>query len=113
MENQQRLIDADALISRALEEKRFVFTMYDLINNEYIVETVYKDLADFINEAPTIDAVPVVRCKECRFRGNPMNCPMCHEEDYYDEDDGFDYIVRDETVDEGYCQKGEREDDNE
>ena len=70
-------------------------------------------MADFINEAPTIDAVPVVRCKECRFRGNPLNCPMCHEEDYYDEDDGFDYIVRDETTDEGYCQKREREDDNE
>ena len=42
MENQQRLIDADALLSRALEEKRFVFTMHDLINNEYIVETYIK-----------------------------------------------------------------------
>lgn len=95
-----RLIDADALPSRALEEKRFVFTMYDRINNEYIVETVYKDLADFINEAPTIDAVPVVRCKDCKHSttfhhtGN-MYCGL-HENHHF-LTDAY-----------GFCHKGER-----
>lgn len=100
MENQQRLIDANAL-------------MKNIGKIPQLRGITYGRMKKAVEETPTIDAVPVVRCKECRFRGNPLNCPMCHEEDFYDEDDGFDYIVRDETTDEGYCQKGEREDDNE
>lgn len=96
-----RLIDADAL----LEDGIRVSYAY---NNDGIILIPMGEARRSIKNAPTIDAVPVVRCKECRFRGNPLNCLMCNEEDYYDEDDGFDYIVRDETVDEGYCQKGER-----
>lgn len=105
MEKQQRLIDADALVK----------TFESMGLGEHgLIERVFADgVYAVIENAPTIDAVPVVRCKECRFRGNPMNCPMCHEEDYYDEDYGFDDIVRDKTIDEGYCQKGEREDENE
>jgi hypothetical protein len=37
-----------------------------------------------IKDAPTIDAVPVVRCKDCKFRGFDF-CPMCHDEYTYDE----------------------------
>lgn len=106
-----RLIDADALPSRALEEKRFVFTMYDRINNEYIVETVYKDLADFINEAPTIDAVPVVRCKDCKNRQDPGKCPFCFTE-VIDVDGGRLYKFNDLTHDDGFCNRGERRCDN-
>ena len=28
-----------------------------------------------LNDAPTIDAVPVIRCKDCKHRGSDM-CPM-------------------------------------
>lgn len=97
MEGEQRLIDANAF-----EEK-----IEDLVGGT----TIGFMLVGALLNAPTIDAVPVVRCKDCRFRGNPLNCPMCHEEEYYDEDCGFDDIVRDKTTDEGYCQKGEREHD--
>lgn len=107
MEKQQRLIDGDAL-KRWLEMNKANANPLD-----YNTKATYAECIMMVETMETIDAVPVVRCKECRFRGNPMNCPMCHEEDYYDEDDGFDYIVRDETVDEGYCQKGEREEYNE
>lgn len=102
-----RLIDADALPRRVLKEKRFVFTTHDLLNNEYVVQTVYKDLAEFINEAPTIDAVPVVRCKDCEHwdiswepeNGNKGDhfCPMmdlCVPPDFF-------------------CKHGERRCDNE
>lgn len=95
-----RLIDADALTPCLVK-----------FASDWCIHKIV--FASDVEHAATIDAVPVVRCGECRFRGNPMNCPMCHVEDYYDEDDGFDYIVWDETTDEGYCQKGEREDDNE
>ena len=40
---------------------------------------------------PTIDAVPVVRCKDCKHRFNDSWC------EYADDDDNF------------YCARGERE----
>ena len=48
-----RLIDADALI--ALIKKR--------IKNSMIIGW----LCSIIRDAPTIDAVPVVRCEDCKF----------------------------------------------
>lgn len=101
MDKQQRLIDANALQRCVIE-----------VTNEKGTYTIHAFLETTIQNAPTIDAVPVVRCWECRFRGNPLICPMCHEEEYYEEDYGFDNIVRDKTFDNWYCPKGEREDDN-
>ena len=44
------------------------------LDSEYIQETLYRrgfktrqDIEDWLNFAPTIDAVPVVRCRECKF----------------------------------------------
>ena len=56
-------------------------------------------------ETPTIDAVPVVRCKECWKRGNERECPMCHEEF-----DGCDYCTIDYTSDDGFCHMGKKMD---
>ena len=42
-----RLIDADAFLERMSRTDRFFGVVYD------------------INDAPTVDAVPVVRCKDC------------------------------------------------
>jgi hypothetical protein len=61
-----------------------------------------------IENAPTVDAVPVVRCKECVLRGSDY-CPMCHDEYTYDEDDGGDYYTVDNTDDDGFCHIGKRE----
>lgn len=66
-------------------------------------------LRDIVN-APTVDAEPVVRCRDCKYRGF-SECTMCHEElhDYYD--DGYlesDVRVYDYTEDDGFCHKGER-----
>jgi hypothetical protein len=61
-----------------------------------------------IEKAPTIDAVPVVRCRECVLRGSDY-CPMCHDEYTYDEDDGGDYYTVDNTDDDGFCHIGKRE----
>ena len=44
------------------------------LDSDYIQETLYRrgfktrqDIEDWLNSAPTIDAVPVVRCRECKF----------------------------------------------
>ena len=44
------------------------------LDSEYIQETLYRrgfktrqDIEKWLNSAPTIDAVPVVRCKDCKF----------------------------------------------
>ena len=54
-----RLIDADAL-----KKKLFVFDMefHDGHHQKYYV---YKEKD--VDDAPTIDAVPVIRCKDCKY----------------------------------------------
>lgn len=53
-----RLIDADKL----LQEIEFE---YDLDYGETLINP--RDFADAVCDSPTVDAVPVVRCRECKF----------------------------------------------
>ena len=58
-ESEKRLIDANALMSymdECSKERRF--------------RVYYGYAKSFINDAPTIDAVPVVRCRECKYWGD-------------------------------------------
>lgn len=74
-----RLIDADALLEK------------------YNKTTVWDSWVE-INIAPTIDAVPVVRCKDCVYR-------------YKESDEGYICgISGDFTGDNEFCSKGKRED---
>lgn len=80
-----RLIDADAFLERMSHTDRFFGVVYD------------------INDAPTVDAVPVVRCRDCKYAKNAkVNkkgfriCPASHME----------------IVDDDYCSYGERRTDN-
>lgn len=74
-----RLIDADALMEK------------------YNKTTVWDSWVE-INTAPTIDAVPVVRCKDCIYR-------------YKESDEGYICgISGDFTGDNEFCNKGKRED---
>ena len=54
-----RLIDADALYSET--EKKIK------ANHEYRMAVVDDEFLDLINDADTVDAVEVVRCKDCVF----------------------------------------------
>lgn len=60
-----RLIDADAFLVDSIKEKRFVFCSEDMLGEQVIVKTVYDELANALKHAPTVDAVEVVRCKDC------------------------------------------------
>ena len=69
-------------------------------------------VCSYIDVIPSLDAVPVVRCKDCKWRFS-SNCPMFHEELTYSEDDGYEWIDRDHTSDDGFCEQGERMDGEE
>ena len=60
-----------------------------------------------IEAAPAVDAVPVVRCKDCKRRGG-YHCPMYHTETSLDDLDGFDDYNVDKTDGDGFCHRGER-----
>lgn len=81
-----RLIDADALYDDAIEH---------MAENEVL----YRFSPTRIDRAPTIDAVPVVRCKDCARRGTP-ECGM-----YYECECGQQHTWE---TDNDYCSFGKR-----
>lgn len=85
MENEKRLIDANALIAE-----------YDRV---HIGEP--GKARKLMEDAPTIDAVEVVRCKDCIRRYDTDECPMCFLS-------GGLYVEC--TQDDGFCDLGERKD---
>ena len=89
-----RLIDADALYRKVKME-----------TNPYGKPTIDYDsgvkVLEWIDKTPTIDAVPVVRCKDCKYRfknnGHSRDgCPIIDANIWMDGDD--------------FCSHGERKD---
>ncbi len=85
MENEKRLIDANELIDRL----------------NHTTTVAYPNLfpgllaaAEIVDDAPTVDAVEVVRCKDCKWR-NTRACPYML----------FNAVAR---TDKDYCSDGER-----
>ena len=88
-----RLIDADAL-------KKDVGKLWEQMDDVDFGELV-RDFWKVLNHYPTIDAVPVVRCKDCEYRGGHDLCPMCVRVYQLDESGYLDC-----TVDDGFCHCG-------
>lgn len=57
-----RLIDADALM------REFAEFVRRSNNSDFADIPMWNDAVSLLGSAPTIDAVPVVRCKECKHR---------------------------------------------
>ena len=76
-----RLIDVDAFLEKMKRTSRYFDVKFD------------------IEEMPTIDAVTVVRCKDCIRRYDTDECPMC----FLIEGNYCEY-----TNENGYCDRGER-----
>ena len=81
------------------------------LDSDYIQETIYRrgfktrqDIEEWLNNAPTIDAVPVVRCKYCIRRYDTDECPMC----FLIEGKYCEY-----TNENGFCDRGDRKGDAE
>ena len=99
-----RLIDADRLNKPIYAEEDNITgsgMSYDEICG-------YNDGIDIawnkIDQAPTIDAVPVVRCKYCIRRYDTDECPMC----FLIEGKYYEY-----TNENGFCDRGERKEGDE
>ena len=80
-----RLIDADALIQKRNHAKAYAPDMY-VIGQGYVMD------------APAIDAVEVVRCKECRHYDHGCCVVMRYKDDHH--------IIGVKPTD--YCSYGER-----
>ena len=78
-----RLIDADALKTKAIRCE--TFKLYD--TPIFLKAVGTKE----IDKAPTIDAVPVVRCKDCKY----FKTRLCENENNHDD---------------WFCADGERKD---
>lgn len=100
-----RLIDADALIVDVAHRNALDVIPGADFENIWLYATVQRDMFELVKAAPTIDAVPVVRCKDCIYRGAHDLCPMCARVHMLDES-----IYIDCTVDDGFCNRGEKVD---
>ena len=81
-----RLIDADEAIIN------FGFEWDD-------ISPTRDEFVAFLKKQPTIDAVPVVRCKDCIRQYDTDECPMC----FLIEGKYYEY-----TNENGFCDRGER-----
>ena len=98
-----RLIDADALIADCqLAQKQADRHGREFANAFYSgggeISTEWWCVEDMIENAPTVDAVEVVRCKDCKH--NPtkewLGCPMSH-------------LSAEQRPEDAWCWRGERE----
>lgn len=58
-----RIIDADALIEKFNEKASIAEALMDETTAERF--RIFCLLADAVEQMPTVDAVPVIRCKDC------------------------------------------------
>ena len=92
MANEKRLIDADVLHRKVKME-----------TNPYGKPTIDYDsgvkVLEWIEQAPTVDAVPVVRCKDCKWLYDEMDDYCCRS---------HRGLVR--ICENSFCSYGERKD---
>jgi len=95
-----RLIDADALLKELTKAKREV--------NCHLPDIVklFKGLRDWIKEAPTLDAVPVIRCPKCKYYG-----PGDHAGFWRCENWGVDINSQASPPETFYCADGEQKEE--
>ena len=96
--NKKRLIDANALKERAIR----MVTVNSLGNKQHCY---FKAVGTGeIDKAPTVDAVEVVRCRDCKHRGTD-DCIFHIKGEPADEE-----LLR--KLDNDFCSYGERKDGN-
>ena len=78
--NKKRLIDANAFLKDILTAGI----------GKTIIEYSESDIGYMIRERPTVDAVEVVRCRECKYHNKPP-CPMRLSFNWTEDDDFCSY----------------------
>lgn len=99
--NKKRLIDANALDERF--DKRIKWLRLD-VHDQYSLGLYHGAVTDkdLINEMPTVDAVEVVRCRDCKHRRTD-DCIFHIKGEPADEE-----LLR--KLDNDFCSYGERKD---
>lgn len=92
--NDKRLIDANRALEIVRDQRIAHPNAYHLTNYATLI----------LREAPTVDAVEVVRCRECKYRfknngHDKSGCPIIDANIWMDDDD--------------FCSHGEREEGTE
>lgn len=95
LSSEKRLIDADALLNEFL--KRYTERERNR-NLVFAACEIKQDFADMISDFPTVDAVEVVRCRECKYHNKPP-CPMRLSFNWTEDDDFCSYGERKEGAD--------------
>lgn len=94
MATERRLIDYYAVMSQIEKLNMDAFRRLDKASS-----SAYRKVGDILMDAPTIEAVEVVRCKDCKHREDG-ECPM---EQFYP------WLDQEDT---DFCSRGERRTDN-
>lgn len=102
-----RYIDADGVKKCAAHAQIYTKHLNDDGSVTYEMHVTDAVTVKDIENAPTVDAVEVVRCKDCKHRGMEGDCPMCHDE-CVDDDGWNEWFTIDNTTDKGFCYRGER-----
>lgn len=97
-----RLIDADDLKNDVIRQTVFLSLFGGKIAE--IAETLKKGILEEVEKAPTIDAVTVVRCKECKYSDE------CHKRVQYTRCESPTCMTLGSAPVE-YCSRGRRKDD--
>ena len=92
-----RLIDANVVLA-----KKLTAGLSDASGNYYGNADVV--FADDIENAPTVDAVPVVRCRECKYWGQDVCSCSGDDESFCTNPDGLDNYAHPDD----FCSYGER-----
>ena len=69
---EKRLIDANALAEQV--DNLCADWNENWIGNDNQSFILHSDVSDLISDAPTVDAVEVVRCKDCEFFSKTLSC---------------------------------------
>ena len=106
-----RMIDADALKKVMIETLEALLKNPKMDNQEAHLLAAFHTVGKMIEDAPTVDAVEVVRCKDCKWYT------------HHESDDGYSYYLcsilsildgNGNVVesDEFFCGYGKRKDEN-
>lgn len=85
---------------QGVEDDIFAEAMLEVNPKKALVAGVVQEVKNQVIALPAVDAVPVVRCRECFRRGMPDLCPMCARMSSMD-----DIVAWDITEDDGFCHK--------
>ena len=97
-----RLIDADALLDEFLNR----YTEREMEGNlVFAVCEIKQDFADMISNVPTVDAVPVVRCRDCKHYKPQKKSAHWEHRAYY-----CNHVVTIKMQPDDFCSYGERKD---